>query len=370
MTSLQIDGLIKRFDRVAVVDGATLEVRPTELMVVVGPAGSGKTTLARLIAGLERSDDGAIFVDGRVINGQEPAARRVGMVFQDEALWPHLTAAENVEYGLWSRGIGRRERRRRAIEALAKLVSDGLAGRRPAELSALQRRRVALARALATEPAVLVLDDPFGPLDERAAVEFREDIRRSHAESERATLAFTAEPREALGLADRLAVMDLGRIVQAGTPREVYERPIDVFVARFLGPTNLVQGQVESVDGRGGATVRTPLGRLAGLLAANGASAAPMPGAPVTLSIRPEAIAFGTSALSDSNRIAATLERQTFLGPTCQLVFRGPGDWPLTATALQGATRELREGQAATLSVAPGQVIVMIGRYAGVGRDG
>jgi ABC-type Fe3+/spermidine/putrescine transport system ATPase subunit len=366
MTTLQLDGLIKRYERVAVVDGATLEVRHSELTVILGPAGAGKTTIARLIAGLETLDDGGIFVDGRIINTQPPQSRRVGMLFQDDALWPLLTAAENVEHGLWSAGLGRRERRRKAIDSLARLASDGLASRRPIELSPLQHRRVSLARAIVGEPDILLLDDPFGPLDERAAMDFRDDLRRIHDESQSVTLAFTSEPRDALRLGDRLAVLDLGRIVQIGSPRDVYERPIDVFVARFLGPTNLVQGQVEGLDGRGGATVRTPLGRLAGQIAGNGTSGLAV-GTPVTLSIRPEALAFGPSALPDSNRITATLDRQSFLGTTTQLVFRGPGDWPLTATALQVHGRDLREGEATTLWVAPAQVIVMLGRYAGVG---
>ncbi len=363
MIRVVLDGLVKRYDRVAVVDfepGRPLEVAPGELMLVLGPSGSGKTTLARLIAGLERPDEGEILFEGRPMSALPPEDRKVGLVFQDDAIWPHLSVAENVAYGLRVKGIGRRERLDRVDEALTAARLDGLADRKPDTLSGLQRQRVALARALIVEPEILVFDEPMGRLEPRVRAEFRDEIRRVHAETRVTTLVLTHEPREALALADRIAVLDLGRIVQVGTPAEVYNRPANAFAAQFLGPVNLLQGQAESSDGRGEVVVRTPLGRLIGR-----ADAGPVAsGTPVSVAIRPEALGLGSSVPPGSNRFAATLERQVFLGEVRQVHLRGPNDWPIMALALQGQSRGLREGQSLTVSVAPEFVVVLPSRFA------
>lgn len=178
MIRVVLENLVKRYDDVAVVDGASMEVRPGELSYVLGPSGSGKTTLARLIAGLESLDDGEIYFDGRLVQALPPQARKVGLVFQEDALWPHLSAAENVGYPLKVRGVGRKERRSQVSEALSRARLDSLAGKRPDELSGLQRQRVALARALVLEPELLILDDPLGRLETRVRGEFLDEIRR------------------------------------------------------------------------------------------------------------------------------------------------------------------------------------------------
>jgi ABC-type Fe3+/spermidine/putrescine transport system ATPase subunit len=361
MTRVTLEGLIKRHDRVAVVDGASLEIEAGSLVYLVGPSGAGKTTLARLVAGLEPLDDGEIFFNERVIHTLPAPERRVGFVFQDDALWPRLTVAENVGYALKIRRLPRTERRDRVAEALGSLRIDSLAGKHPDELSGLQRQRVALARALAAGPELLILDEPTDRLETRVRDEFRDEIRRIHAETELTTLVLTHDPREALALADRIAVMDLGRIVQAGTPHEVYNRPADGFVARLLGPTNLFQGQVETTDSRGEVVVRTTFGRIIGQ-----ATSGPLTqGTPVTLAIRPEALTIGASVPHGSNRFAATVERLVFLGEVRQVHLRGTGDWPIVALTLQSQSHSLREGQSLTLSVPPEHVIVLLGKYAG-----
>ncbi len=194
---------------------------------------------------------------------------------------------------------------------------DSLASRRPDQLTPQQRLRTALARAQVTEPDLLVLDEPLGQLDPRAREEFWDDLRRIHAEAAVTTLVLSDEPGQALALADRLAVMDLGRISQVGSPQELYNRPHDVFVARLLGPTNLLQGQVESLasDPKGEVVVRTPLGRMIGQMIMRQAPQ----GAPVTISIRPETVSLGPTIPSGWNRFPATVERIIFKGETRQL---------------------------------------------------
>jgi ABC-type Fe3+/spermidine/putrescine transport system ATPase subunit len=360
MIRVTLEGLTKRYDRVAVVDGASLDIPPGELTFLLGPSGAGKSTLARLVAGLARLDDGVIFFDERVMNGVPPQERKVGVVFQDDALWPKLSVADNIGYGLKVQRLPRAERRDRIAEAMDALRIDSLAEKRPDQLTPLQRQRVTLARALAVRPELLILDEPLARLENRVRDEFRDEIRRIHAETEITTLVLTQNAREALSLADRLAVIDLGRIVQIGPPHEVYNRPSDTFVARFLGPTNLVQGQVESADSRGEVVVRTPFGRMVGQTL-NG----PLPaGSPVTVSIRPEAVSVGPTVPPGSNRFAATIERLVFLGEVRQVHLRGPSDWPVIALALQCQSQNLREGQSLTFSIPPEQVVVLPGKYA------
>ena len=363
MTRLVLEGLVKRYDRISVVDlelDHPLEIQSGELLLGLGPSGSGKTTLARLIAGLETPDEGEIYLDEKPVSLVPAEERRIGLVFQDDALWPHLTVFENVAFGLRARRVSRRERRSRIDEALSAARLDGLGDRKPGSLSPLHRRRVALARALVAEPAALVLDEPFEGLEDRVRSEFREEIRTLIADQKTTTFLLTRDVKTALAMAERLVILDLGRIVQIGPSSEVYNRPASSFVARLLGSVNLLPGQAESIDVRGQAIVRTPLGRLIGRLG-------PVPvtsGSSCTVAIRPEALGLGPSIPPDANRFPATLERQVFEGELRHVHLRGPGDWPIHAVSLQHVHPSLREGHSLTVSVPPDLVVVLPSTFA------
>jgi ABC-type Fe3+/spermidine/putrescine transport system ATPase subunit len=361
MIRVILERLEKRYGSLAAIDGVSLELRPGEMTYVLGPPGAGKTTLARLVAGLEDADGGEVYFGDRLVHMLPPHERGVGMVFEDLGLWPGMTVLENVGYPLKVQKMARPERRRRVSELLTALRIDSLASRRPDSLTPPQRLRTALARALVTQPDFLVLDQPLDSLDSRAREECWDDLRRVHSEADVTILVLTDDPGEALALADRLAVLDLGRILQWGTPQELYSRPIDVFVARMLGPTNLLQGQVETqvTEARGEVVVRTPLGRLIGHMIPGRT----VEGTPVTISVRPETVSLGPSTPPGWNRFPATVERIIFRGELRQIHARGPGDWPIIVSALQSQSQSVREGQSLTLAVAPEHVVVLPGKF-------
>ncbi len=364
MTRLIIEGLVKRYGQVAAVDGASLQIAPGELCAVLGPPGAGKTVLGRVLAGLEPRDDGEIYLSDRIVHAMPAHERKVGVVFPDLALWPGMTVAENVAYPLKAQGMKRPLRVQRSSEFLNLLRIDSLAGKRPEQLTASQSLRVALARAVVTGPELLVLDEPLECIEPRGREEAWDEIRRLRGELGLTTLLLTRSVPEALAQADRLAVMDLGKILQVGLPEELYNHPNDVFVARLLGPANLLQGQIDGngSESRREVVVRTPLGRLVARAAAGTPVLAQ--GTPVTIAIRPEALSLGPSIPPEWNRFPATIERILFQGAMRQVDLRGPGDWPITARVLQNQSPGLREGQSLTLSVAPEFVALLPGKFA------
>ena len=218
--------------------GVGLEIRAGEFFTMLGPSGSGKTTTLRLIGGFERPDSGAIELGGREVTRDPPYQREVNTVFQDYALFPHMSVLENVAYGLMIRKVGKRERLARANGALEMVRLPDVGGRRPIALSGGQRQRVALARALAVEPKVLLLDEPFGALDAKVRKELRQWIRKLHQEIHITTLFVTHDQEEALEVADRVAILREGNIEQIGTPTEIYDHPATPFVYEFLGNVN------------------------------------------------------------------------------------------------------------------------------------
>jgi putative spermidine/putrescine transport system ATP-binding protein len=237
---IRLVDLAKRYGEVHAVDGVSLDIAEGEFFTLLGPSGSGKTTTLRLIAGFELPDAGRVELAGRDVTNLPAYARDVNTVFQDYALFPHMTVAENVAYGLRIKGVGKAERRERAAEALAMVRLPDVGARKPAQLSGGQRQRVALARAIVNRPRVLLLDEPLGALDLKLRQEMQIELKRIQSEVGITFVYVTHDQEEALTMSDRLAVFDAGRIVQVGAPAEVYEHPADEFVAGFVGTSNVL----------------------------------------------------------------------------------------------------------------------------------
>jgi len=285
MISIEVKQLTKRFGNVVAIDALDLTINPGELFFLLGPSGCGKTTLLRCLAGFYVPDEGRILFGGEDVTRLPPHQRNTGMMFQSYALWPHLTVAENVAFGLEQRKVPRDEVNRRVTEALDSVRMAGFAARGPNELSGGQQQRIALARALVVRPRCLLLDEPLSNLDARLRLEMRAEIRRVCKEFQLTTVYVTHDQKEALSIADRLAVLGNGRVLQVGTPREVYTRPTGRTVADFIGETNFVAGTVLAVAGDR-VVVETALGRFDGVL--GDPTRPPAAGASITVSIRPE----------------------------------------------------------------------------------
>jgi iron(III) transport system ATP-binding protein len=297
VSGLEIVGLSKSFGSNPVLADLDLTVRAGSLTAILGRSGSGKTTLLRLLAGFDRPDRGTVAIGTRLVDGNgthvHPEHRRIGYVPQEGALFPHLTVAANVGFGL-SRAV----RRRRAAELLELVGLADLERRYPHQLSGGQQQRVALARALAVEPEIVLLDEPFASLDAHMRASVREEVQRILRAAGTTTLLVTHDQEEALSLADRVAVLRDGAIAQYATPQELYARPLDDRLARFVGDANLLEGVLE------GGLVRTPLGELPAIWHGE-----PLPaGCPVTVLIRPEQIALHDADRADglSGRIVRT----------------------------------------------------------------
>jgi putative spermidine/putrescine transport system ATP-binding protein len=241
VTAVRVTGLVKRYGDVTAVAGLDLDIAAGEFFTLLGPSGSGKTTLLRVIAGFERPDSGRIELAGADVTRVPPYSRNVNTVFQDYALFPHMTVAQNIGYGLRVRRVPRDARREKVERALEMVRLPGMGGRKPAQLSGGQRQRIALARAIVNEPQVLLLDEPLGALDLKLRQEMQLELLRVQREVGITFIYVTHDQEEALTMSDRIAVMNHGRIEQTGGPLEVYERPQTAFVAGFIGVSNLIE---------------------------------------------------------------------------------------------------------------------------------
>ena len=240
--SISVRRISKRFDDFVALDDVSVEVSPGSLTALLGPSGSGKSTLLRIVAGLETADLGSVLIDGKDVTGRPPQERGVGFVFQHYAAFKHMTVYDNIAFGLKIRKRPKAEIAERVAQLLKLVQLDGLAKRYPSQLSGGQRQRMGLARALAIDPAVLLLDEPFGALDARVRAELREWLRRLHDETRTTTVIVTHDQEEAMEVADQVVVMSQGHIEQIGAPQDVYEEPANEFVMTFVGQAHKIAG--------------------------------------------------------------------------------------------------------------------------------
>src|SRR3954466_3879210 len=308
LSSVELRGLTKRFGELAVVDNVSLRIDHGQLVCLLGPSGCGKTTTLRLIAGFLEPTEGEIHVGDRLVSSKArtlpPEQRKMSMIFQSYALWPHMTVAENIIYGLKLRKLDRDTIAKKLAAILSVTKLDALADRYPGELSGGQQQRVALARALVVEPETLLLDEPLSNLDANLREEMRFEVRRLHDEYRYTTVYVTHDQSEAMTTADVIAVMNGGKIEQAGSPEEIYERPRSEFVARFIGSSNVVTGK--NLDDGRISFAGTPLRCAGAKLAAGGTTAG---------SIRQHAIPIRAAKHQQTeNDVPATVVRQVFLG--------------------------------------------------------
>ncbi|MHC1790039.1 putative 2-aminoethylphosphonate ABC transporter ATP-binding protein [Solidesulfovibrio sp.] len=334
---LAASGLVKRYGRFTALEGVSFTVNKGEFVSVLGPSGCGKTTILRVVSGLERQDQGSVLIAGRDVSALSTARRNVGIVFQSYALFPNLTAAQNVAYGL-KNNLGARNAIDRRVHELMTLVGlQGMQTKYPAQLSGGQQQRVALARAMALSPDILLLDEPLSALDAQVRAHLRAEIKHVQQRLGVTTMMVTHDQEEALTMADRILVMDQGVVVQQGAPRAIYDAPATPFVASFIGAMNFLTGARKLDHGLfelGGSRFKT--------------AREPQPlavGQQATLGIRPEDVAFKkTDALSE-NRLQARVEHLEFRGPSTRvslvLIQAGPR-MPIEADLPAAKARELR----------------------------
>jgi len=319
--AVRLRNVVKTFGNVHAVDGVDLDVADGEFLTLLGPSGSGKTTALRLIAGFEQPDSGLIELAGRNVTGVPPYERDVNTVFQDYALFPHMTVQENVEYGLRVSKVPKDTRRQRATDALEQVQLPGLGGRKPAQLSGGQRQRVALARALVNRPRVLLLDEPLGALDLKLRRQMQVELKEIQSLVGITFIFVTHDQEEALTMSDRIAVFDAGRIVQLGTPLDVYTRPLTEFVAGFVGTTNILRGHVSKV----------------------------ITGRDAVVAIRPEHISISNQQPSDDSLRAApgVVNSSVYIGATSDVIVALDQEATLTVTLANttGSTSQPNAGQ-------------------------
>ncbi|WP_425471718.1 ABC transporter ATP-binding protein [Rubellimicrobium rubrum] len=346
--AVSAERVTKRFGQgtadVRALDEVSVSVARGEFFTLLGPSGCGKTTLLRCIAGFETPSAGRIHLNGKDITDEPPNRRRVNTVFQSYALFPHLTVAQNVAFGLEMMGKPRAEVSRTVDRMLALVRLDQLAARRPEALSGGQQQRVALARALAPQPEVLLLDEPLSALDLKLRKEMQSELKRLQHETGITFVFVTHDQEEALTMSDRIGVMSTGRLLQVGPPREIYNRPVNRFVADFIGETNFIPAMAQ------GGQVRLASGEVVGESAQAG---------PVTVAIRPEQIRL--SEPGEVGGIPATVEGATYLGTDSHIHLRLKDGSPVVARvpSLPSAEPGPAPGSSVGLRVAPGAVQVL-----------
>ncbi|PXW62912.1 ABC transporter ATP-binding protein [Methylobacterium sp. B4] len=339
---LRLERVIKHFGAHRAVDAVSLDLAGGEFFCLLGPSGCGKSTLLRLVAGFEAPDSGTIRLGEADLTALPPHRRPVNMMFQSYALFPHMSVAANLAYGLKGLGLNRAQSAERVTDLLRLVRLEGFEGRRPGTLSGGQRQRVALARALARQPRLLLLDEPLGALDRALREETQAELRAIQRRLGTSFVVVTHDAEEAMALADRIGVMEGGRLVQVGPPRELYERPASRFVAGLLGDVNLIAGRLGPTEPGGVRSVETALGTLC----ASGAGEA---GASVVVAIRPERMVIGGVS---AGGLTGKLSEATFLGDRVRYrVAMADGTSLRASAALPGAGPAPSVGEAVTVTV-------------------
>jgi len=347
--------LVKRFADVTAVAGINLSMPSGEFFSLLGPSGCGKTTTLRLIAGFERPDEGQILLDDVDMAQTPPHKRNVNTVFQNYALFPHLSVAENVGFGLRYKEVSKQEAKQRIGEALELVRLSGLERRRPSQLSGGQQQRVALARALILNPAVLLLDEPLGALDAKLRKALQIELKALQEEIGITFIYVTHDQEEALTMSDRLAVMSNGRVEQVGTPSEVYEEPTTAYVADFLGVSNLMDARV--LGGEPDARARVRLGEFE-LIAGQGDTDAR---GDVKVTIRPERVRIESQGTVGQNRIPAMVERVVYVGSIMQVILHlAPGQTLQAWVQNQGEDLPYHQGESVVVNLPADALRVLV----------
>ncbi|MDP9241762.1 MAG: ABC transporter ATP-binding protein [Actinomycetota bacterium] len=361
---VQLVDLVKRFADVAAVDGVNLHMPAGEFFSLLGPSGCGKTTSLRLIAGFERPTDGQILLDGVDMAETPPHKRNVNTVFQNYALFPHLSVYENVAFGLRYKDVAKQDVRKRVLDALALVRLEGYEKRRPSQLSGGQQQRVALARALILNPAVLLLDEPLGALDAKLRKALQIELKALQEEIGITFIYVTHDQEEALTMSDRIAVMSAGRVVQVGTPHEVYEDPATTYVADFLGVSNLMSAVAAGLDSSGRCRVR--LGDFE-ITATQGDTEAH---GPVKIVIRPERVQLEEQGAGGENRVPGMVERVVYVGSIMQLIVRlAPGETLQAWVQNQGIALPFQQGMPVSVYLPAEAVRVLVDPEAAAGNE-
>ena len=341
---VRLEDLVRRYGAVTALDGLSLTLAPGELVALLGPSGCGKTTALRLLAGLEEADGGRVVIGGDDVTGLPANKRNIGMVFQAYSLFPHMVAWENVAFGLQMRQVGTAERKKRALDMLELVGLGRFANRYANQMSGGQQQRVALARALAIQPQVLLLDEPLSALDAKVRSRLRDEIRRVQLEVGITTLFVTHDQEEALAIADRVGVMQAGKLEQLGPPTLVYSRPATPFVADFVGLTNRMEGTV-----RGGAVeVRGTSIPLVHPDVADG---------PATALVRPEAVSIAGDGVAAQGPLVGTVIAVAFLGAVSRVTV-DLGDTTVLAQLPTSAASEHPAGSRVRLALRQDPVLI------------
>jgi putative spermidine/putrescine transport system ATP-binding protein/spermidine/putrescine transport system ATP-binding protein len=347
VTNVKVDGVAKTYGSTKVLTDISTEFVEGSFTSLLGPSGSGKTTLLRIVAGFIKPDEGVVMIGNRDVTDVPVWGRNIGMMFQSYALFPHMTIAQNVAFGLERRGIKGAAARKEVDRALEMVHLPGFADRMPKQLSGGQQQRVALARAMVIKPSVLLLDEPLSALDRRLRQEMQVELLRIQRESGLTTIFVTHDQEEALTLSDTVAILDKGRIVQTGKPATVYERPTTRFAAEFLGDSNFLEGKVDNGAVRltDGTAVRT-------------ISTLPANGTDVTLAVRPEKMTISTGA-SGANSLQARITTVIYAGPVLSYLLETADGLALKLFAQNKDGVVLRQGETVTLDWSPDHTIAV-----------